>query len=126
RDQRHVDRADRDAGVPVRPHARFMQALVDAGLVGAERAAALQHERHGLVVRQGERRDRLVAHHGLPARSSVAIASANDAAETTMSTLRSAGVSTSADSMPTITARPFSRIMSGEPESPTMVPQLWP
>ena len=39
-----VDRPDRDAGDPVRQIAVLRQGLVDAGLIGAERAAALQHE----------------------------------------------------------------------------------
>ena len=44
-DQRRVDRADRDAGQPVRLQPRLVHRLVDARLVGAERPAALQHER---------------------------------------------------------------------------------
>ena len=41
---RGVDRADRDAGDPVGMEIGLGQRLVDAGLVGAERAAALQHQ----------------------------------------------------------------------------------
>ena len=43
-DQRRVDRADRRADHPVGLDAGLVQRLVDADLVGAERAAALQHE----------------------------------------------------------------------------------
>ena len=43
-DQAGVDGADRGADDPVRLDAGLMQRLVDAGLVGAERAAALQHQ----------------------------------------------------------------------------------
>ena len=43
-DQGRVDRADRNASDPVRVQVRFGQGLVDAGLVGAERAAALQDQ----------------------------------------------------------------------------------
>src|SRR6185436_2495335 len=39
-----IDRADRDAGDPVRQIAPLRQGLVDAGLIGAERAATLEHE----------------------------------------------------------------------------------
>ena len=34
----------RDAGHPVRLQPRFVQGLVDAALIGAQRAAALQHQ----------------------------------------------------------------------------------
>lgn len=61
RDDRCVDRADRDAGDPVRVNIRFVQALVDAGLIRAERAAALKHERDGLVGRQAHARRLFVA-----------------------------------------------------------------
>ena len=44
-DDRRIDRADRHAAHPVRLDARFVQRLIDAGLIGAERAAALQHQR---------------------------------------------------------------------------------
>ena len=43
-DERGIHRADRDAGQEVRLQLRLMQRLVDAGLVGAEGAAALQHQ----------------------------------------------------------------------------------
>ena len=43
-DQRCVDRSDRRADYPVRLLARLVQRLVDARLVRAERAAALQDE----------------------------------------------------------------------------------
>ncbi len=46
-DQCAVDGADRRADDPVGLDAGLMQGLDDADLVGAERAAALQHE-HGL------------------------------------------------------------------------------
>ena len=39
-----VDRTDGDAGDPVRQVAPLRQGLVDAGLIGAERAAALEHQ----------------------------------------------------------------------------------
>ena len=44
RDQAGIDGADRGADDPVRLDAGFVQRLIDAGLVGAERAAALQHQ----------------------------------------------------------------------------------
>jgi hypothetical protein len=43
-----IDGADRDAGDPVGGDVRLGQCLVHAGLVGAERAAALQDERRPL------------------------------------------------------------------------------
>jgi len=43
-DQAGIDGADGGADHPVRPDTRFVQRLVHAGLVGAERAAALQDE----------------------------------------------------------------------------------
>jgi hypothetical protein len=46
-DQGRVDGADRDAGDPVRMQVRLGQGLVDAGLIRAERTAALQQQ-HGL------------------------------------------------------------------------------
>src|SRR6185312_14020081 len=49
-DDRRVQRADRDAGQPVRLQAGLVQRLEHAGLVGAECAAALQHQRDGAVV----------------------------------------------------------------------------
>ena len=39
-----IDGADGDAGHPVRLQPGFMQGLIDAGLIGAQRAAALQHQ----------------------------------------------------------------------------------
>ncbi len=51
RDDGGVQRADRDTRHPVRPDAGFVQALIDAGLVGAERAAALQHQSNDVVLR---------------------------------------------------------------------------
>ena len=47
-DQARVDGADRGADDPVRLDAGFVQGLVDAGLVGAERAAALE-DQHDLA-----------------------------------------------------------------------------
>ncbi len=41
-----VDGADRGADDPVRLDAGFMHGLIDAALVGAERAAALEHQDH--------------------------------------------------------------------------------
>ena len=43
-DQGGVDRADRGADHPVRFNAGFLERLIDAGLIGAERAAALEHQ----------------------------------------------------------------------------------
>ena len=43
-DERAVDGADRCSDDPVRRDTAFDQRLVDAGLIGAERAPALQHE----------------------------------------------------------------------------------
>ena len=43
-DQAGVDGADRGADHPVRLDAGLVQRLVDAHLVGAQRAAALQHQ----------------------------------------------------------------------------------
>ena len=43
-DQARVDGADRGADDPVRLDAGLMQGLVDAGLIGAERAATLEHQ----------------------------------------------------------------------------------
>jgi hypothetical protein len=43
-DQAGIDGADRGADNPVRLDAGLMQRLVDAGLEGAQRAAALQHQ----------------------------------------------------------------------------------
>jgi hypothetical protein len=39
-----IDRADRRADDPVRVNSVFVQRVVDTGLVGAERAAALQNQ----------------------------------------------------------------------------------
>jgi hypothetical protein len=44
-DQRGIQGADRGAGQPVGHDARLFERLVDAGLKGAERAAAAQHQR---------------------------------------------------------------------------------
>jgi len=43
-DQARVDGTDRGADDPVRLDAGLMQGLVDAGLIGAERAATLEHQ----------------------------------------------------------------------------------
>src|SRR5690606_11818608 len=51
-DDRGVDRADRNAGQPVRGDAGRVQPLVDAALVTAERAAALQDQGDGRIARQ--------------------------------------------------------------------------
>ena len=50
-DDGRIDRADRDACDPARHLAGFCQSLVSARLIGAERAAALQHEDRLLVER---------------------------------------------------------------------------
>ena len=52
RDDRRVERADGDAGDPVRMNVRLVKPLINARLIGAERAAALQHQRDRLVGRQ--------------------------------------------------------------------------
>ncbi|MEY9429513.1 hypothetical protein ABIF96_006001 [Bradyrhizobium ottawaense] len=44
-----VDRADRDTADPVGLDAGLVQRLIDTGLVGAERAAALQHQRDAIA-----------------------------------------------------------------------------
>src|SRR5262249_59725152 len=43
-DQTRVDCSDRSSDNPVRLDPRLVQRLIDAGLIGAERTAALQHE----------------------------------------------------------------------------------
>ena len=43
-DDRRIDAADGDAGNPVRIQPRFVQGLIDPRLIGAQRAAALQHQ----------------------------------------------------------------------------------
>ena len=43
-DQGGIDRPDRGADHPVGLDAGFLQGLVDPGLVGAERSAALEHQ----------------------------------------------------------------------------------
>ena len=48
-DQRAIDGADRGADDPIRLDAAFHERLVDAGLIGAERAAALQDQHHLLL-----------------------------------------------------------------------------
>ncbi len=47
-DQRRIDGADRDAGDPVRVEIGLGQRLVGTGLIGAQRAAALEEERDAL------------------------------------------------------------------------------
>ena len=44
RDQAGIDGADRGADDPVRLDAGLVQRLIDTGLIGAERTAALQHQ----------------------------------------------------------------------------------
>ena len=51
-DQAGVDRADRGADHPVWLDAGFMQRLIDADLIGAERAATLQHQHYLADVRR--------------------------------------------------------------------------
>ena len=57
-DQRRVDRADRNAGHPIRREAGLGEPLVDACLVGARGAAALQHQNAAVVLLEGSRRRR--------------------------------------------------------------------
>ena len=64
-DQRAVDGADRYAGNPVGLIAALGQRRVDAGLIGAERASALQNETHLGAMR---RQRFLTCFHSLPAR----------------------------------------------------------
>ena len=49
RNNRRVDRADGNAGNPIGLDARFAHRLVNPGLIGAERAAALQNERDAIA-----------------------------------------------------------------------------
>ena len=44
-----VEGADRNSGQPVRPDARLVQAFIDAGLIGPQRSAALQHQGDDVV-----------------------------------------------------------------------------
>ena len=53
RDQRRIDGPDRNAGNPVGMNIGFRERLINAALVGAERAAALQDQRHGFERRRG-------------------------------------------------------------------------
>jgi hypothetical protein len=53
-DDRAVDGADRNAGQPGRLDALFQQAFVDTRLVGAQRAAALQHQGNAVELRRIE------------------------------------------------------------------------
>ena len=48
-DDRRIDRADGDAGHPVGLDAGLVHRLINAGLIGAERAAALQHKRDAVA-----------------------------------------------------------------------------
>ena len=48
-DQRRIDAADRDAVHPVGLEPRLVQRLIDARLIGAERAAALEDQRDGVA-----------------------------------------------------------------------------
>lgn len=50
-----IKRADGDSGNPVRVDAGFLEAFVDPGLIGAQRAATLQHEGHLVVSGKLER-----------------------------------------------------------------------
>ena len=50
-DQRRIDGADRDSGDPVRMEVRFRQRLIDAALIGAERAATLQQKCDSFEIR---------------------------------------------------------------------------
>jgi hypothetical protein len=48
RDQTGINRSDRGTDNPIRLDAGFVQRLINAGLIGAERPAALQHK-HNLA-----------------------------------------------------------------------------
>ncbi len=61
-DDGRVHRADRDAGDPIRMQVRLRKRLIDAGLIGAEGASALEDQRNAL-----ERRP-LHGHMGLALR----------------------------------------------------------
>jgi len=64
-DQGGVDGADGNPGDPVGMQVGFGQRLVDAGLIGAQRAAALQQQGNPLEVWPRSRAARLGAcHHG--------------------------------------------------------------
>src|SRR5215470_1247936 len=58
---RGVDRTDRDARHPVGLQPRLVHRLVDAGLIGAERATALQHQRDAIAALGTPARSRLIA-----------------------------------------------------------------
>ena len=45
-DQRRVDRADRDSRDPIGMKIVLGERLIDPGLIGTERATALQHQHH--------------------------------------------------------------------------------
>ncbi len=57
-DQRRIDGADRHAGDPVRREPFLGEAIVDASLIGAQGAAALQHQDAAVVLVEGRRRGR--------------------------------------------------------------------
>ena len=44
-----IDRADGNAGHPVRLNAGFVHGLIDTGLIGAQRTAALQNKRNAVA-----------------------------------------------------------------------------
>ena len=49
-DQRGIDGADADTGHPFRLQPRLVECLIDAALIGAQRAAALQHQRDAAAI----------------------------------------------------------------------------
>lgn len=61
-DDRCVDRTDRDSGHPIGWIFGGGQRLVDAGLIAAERTAALQNERNLLVIGRRSRRSLTIGH----------------------------------------------------------------
>src|SRR5947209_6683523 len=63
-DEGRVERANRDAPDPVRVQVGLGQRLIDAALVGAQRAAALQQQRDALEVGANLRAVRLGARCG--------------------------------------------------------------
>ena len=54
-DERRVDGADGDARDPVGVAFGLAKRLIDASLIGAQRAAALQHQRHPVIFRRHRR-----------------------------------------------------------------------
>ena len=95
-----IDGADRNAGNPIGQDVRFMHGLIDAGLIGAECAAPLQHESDAIAsVRaagvQGStlaqriwwRRRRDIVHGRTPAGNAVEFASLQEPHDAAMTDL---------------------------------------